>query len=72
MQTFTAQPKKWGHSVAITIPSNIVRDEGITTKKKITVMVRTEKKPTMKDLFGTLKMKKPVDQLMREIDEGWN
>ena len=71
METFEAIPKKWGNSLGIVIPKNIAKKEGITPEKKVTVMLRIEDENPLKELFGTLKFKKTTDELMREIDEGW-
>ncbi len=72
MEQFEAIPKRWGNSIGITIPSNVVEDENIQPKKKITVLVMGENRKILKKMFGTLKLKKPTQQIMKEIDEGYD
>ena len=71
MEQFEAVPKKWGNSLGITIPSEIIKEENIKPKKKITVLVMGDAK-RLKDMFGTLKLKKPTQKVMEEIDEGYD
>ena len=72
MQCFEASPKQWGNSIGITIPQDIVKKEQISLKKKIRVMVVGKESSELKNIFGTLKMKKPVQEIMDEIDEGYD
>ncbi len=72
MELFEAIPKKWGNSLGITLPKNIVKEEHIKPMKKIKVLVMEETKQDLKTIFGTLKLKKPTQQLMEEIDEGYD
>lgn len=72
MREFKAKPKKWGSSIGITIPKEIVEAEGITPSKKITILVIGRTK-SMKEIFGSLKRwKKPTQRIMEEIDEGYD
>ncbi|HLC55374.1 MAG TPA: AbrB/MazE/SpoVT family DNA-binding domain-containing protein [Candidatus Nanoarchaeia archaeon] len=72
MEQFEAIPKKWGNSLGITIPSDIAEQENIQPQKKITVLVIGNKQKQLKKMFGTLKLKKPTQQVMDEIDEGYD
>ncbi|MBI1972589.1 hypothetical protein HYS50_01130 [Candidatus Woesearchaeota archaeon] len=71
MQEFEARPKKWGSSLGVIIPKEIVEEEKITTKKKIRFLIAPPME-NVKKSFGTLKLKKPTQQLMDEIDEGYD
>lgn len=72
MKEFEAKPKKWGSSIGITIPKEIVEAEGIQTSRKITVLVMGRTKG-MKEIFGSLRgWKKPTQKIMDEIDEGYD
>lgn len=72
MKQFKAVTKKWGNSIGITIPADVVKKEQIKPQKKITVLVMGEQKRQLKKMFGSLKLKKPTQQVMNEIDEGYD
>ena len=72
MQVFESVPKKWGNSIGITIPREVVKEEDISTDTKIRVLVLGNKANKLKEAFGTLKLKKPTQQAMDEIDEGYD
>ena len=72
MEQFQAVPKKCGNSLGITIPSEVVEHENIQPQKKITVLVIGDQQKQLKQMFGTLKLKKPTQKVMDEIDEGYD
>jgi antitoxin component of MazEF toxin-antitoxin module len=72
MEQFQAVPKKWGNSIGITIPADVVEHENIRPQKKVTVLVIGNQRKQLKQMFGTLKLKKPTNQVMDEIDEGYD
>lgn len=61
-----ATVKKWGNSLGILLP----KKAGIKENQEIIVHIAAAKKVTkVKDIFGAMRLKKPVAQLMQEIDE---
>ena len=63
------ETKKWGNSVGIILPKEILEAEQIKGEhEKLFVLVRKQDK-TMKETFGALKgrLKKPTQQLKDEI-----
>ncbi len=72
MQQFKAVPKKWGNSIGITIPADVIQQEHVQPRKKITVLIIGEQQKQLKNIFGTLKLKKDTQQVMNEIDEGYD
>jgi len=72
MEQFEAIPKKWGNSLGITIPSEVIKEENIRPKEKITVLVFKDYSKKLKNIFGTLKLKKSTQKAMEEIDEGYD
>lgn len=72
MEQFEAIPKKWGNSIGITIPADVVENEKIKPEKKITILVIGNQKKKLREIFGTLQRKKPTQQMMDEIDEGYD
>ena len=73
MEQFNAKPKKWGSSLGIIIPNEIVQQAHIKPKQEFTVLLMpAAPNPLIKKIFGTLKLKKPTQQVMKEIDEGYD
>ena len=65
--------KKWGSSLGIVIPKNIVIEDDIQLNEKITVDFK--KKPRVRDFFGILpKLKQKIDtrKLIAEARKGWD
>jgi len=71
MEQFIAKPKKWGNSLGVTIPKEIIEKEGISEKTDVVFLVRKKGKKSIGDTFGTLHFEKSTDEIMKEIDEGW-
>ena len=60
--------KKWGSSLGIIIPKEIVREERIQEGQEIRIDILSKKKTTGADIFGKLKFKKPIQVLLDETD----
>jgi len=61
--------RKWGDSIAIIIPKNIVEAEKIKPQTKVKIKIVRE--DDFSDLFGKLKTKKTPQQLKNEGRKGW-
>lgn len=61
--------RKWGNSLGITIPKEIVEAEHLEENQKIRVEIK--KKPTFHRFFGILKTKKSAQELKDEMRSGW-
>ena len=72
MEIFEASPKKGGNSLGITIPREIARKENLSTKKKVKILVLGNKMQELKKAFGSIKLNKPIQKIMEEIDEGYD
>ena len=72
MEQFKAVPKKWGNSLGVTIPSEIIKSENLKMNKEAIFLVMKDNRNNIKKMFGTLKIKKPTQQIMDEIDEGYD
>jgi len=67
-----AKPMKWGNSVGLRISKEDVKKAKIKLGKEIKIMIDENRRVDMNKIFGSLKdWKKPTDQIMKEIDEGW-
>ena len=72
MEVFDAIPKQWGNSIGITIPKEILEKEHITLQRRTRFLVIGAAMEDVKKSFGSLKFKKPTQQIMDEIDEGYD
>ena len=72
MQVFDAIPKKWGNSVGITIPMDVIKRENISTKRKTRFIAVSSEMEQLKRAFGSLKLKKPTQKAMDDIDAGYD
>jgi len=61
--------RKWGDSIAVIIPKNIVESEKIRPQTKI--KIKFVREDDLSDLFGKLKTKKTPQQLKNEGRDGW-
>lgn len=67
-----ARVKKWGSSMAVIIPKELARKEGIKLKEKVRLTVN---KPNnvVAGLWGTAKgWDEPLEKIMKEVDEGYD
>jgi antitoxin component of MazEF toxin-antitoxin module len=76
MEQIKVKAKKWGNSMAVVIPANIVNKESIEEGTELMMTLDKKKISTVGDLMELgrkmklrEKMKRPVDELMREIDK---
>lgn len=73
MEQFKAVAKKWGNSIGITIPAEVVERAHIKSDKKMTVLILNEdQKEKIKKSFGSLKPKRKTQEIMDDIDEGYD
>ena len=61
--------KKWGSSIGIVLPREIVDEQGIRAGDEI--VIRIFKKGNLKDIFGKLKTGIPGQKFKNTIREGW-
>lgn len=69
MQAFETVPKKWGNSLGVTIPKDIVDKEHLSSGKKVKVFVVADQMNELRKVFGSLKLKMPAQKAMEEIDK---
>jgi antitoxin component of MazEF toxin-antitoxin module len=70
MFEFKAIPRKWGNSVGITLPNEIVEAGNLKTKKEIEILI-VEKKVDLRKIFGSLKLKEQTQIIKDKMKEGW-
>ena len=73
MDTFDAKPRQWGNSLGVIIPKELVDKEHISEKKDVTVLIISKiNQDRLQKAFGSLHCAKPTQQIMDEIDEGYD
>jgi len=66
-----AKTKKWGSSLGVVIPSEIVKEENL--KEGDTVVIEIQKKKTSRELFGSMKnLKIDSQKLKDELRKEWS
>ena len=65
--------RKWGNSIAIIIPSNIVAQGKLKENEMVSVTIEKKKPLLVKDVFGMLKGKinRPTQEIKDEMRQGW-
>ena len=67
------KPKKWGNSLGITIPKNIVEKEKISLKDELIVDIKRKiDREAIKSLFGRFKFRESTQEIKNRMKEGWN
>lgn len=70
MEKINTVARKWGDSLAVIIPREIVRIKNISHLDSVEITI--ERKTDLRDLFGKLKTKKTAQQLKDESRDDWN
>jgi len=71
MEKIKTFARKWGDSIAVIIPSEVVRERKIKPSDEINIII--EKGADMGDLFGKFKRKskKSTQEIKDELRDGW-
>ena len=62
----TVITKKWGNSIGLIIPKEVVEKEGIKVEQKVSLEVKPMKN-SLAELFGKYKTNKPTQQIKDEL-----
>lgn len=70
MTTVECVAKRWGSSIGVIIPRDIVEKERIVESDKVVVEIK--KRHSAKEFFGLLAgWKRPTDEIKKEMKKGW-
>lgn len=61
--------RKWGNSLGIVVPQSIIEKEKAKEGDEIIILFGRRKDNVLREMFGTHKFKKPVEELMKEVDK---
>ena len=71
MQT-VVKSRKWGNSVGIAIPNEIVERERIKPGEELIVDIRRKRDVNeLQKLFGSVRFKKSAQEIKDELRRGW-
>jgi antitoxin component of MazEF toxin-antitoxin module len=62
--------RRWGNSFGIVVPVEIVRENRLREGEEITIKV--ERNKGIKEMFGSLKLKKSAQQIKDELRKEWS
>ena len=69
MMEIKAKTKKWGNSIGVIIPKEVIREQNIKPDQEITLMISKKPITKGKDIWGTMKFSKSTEELMRDVDK---
>ncbi len=61
-----SKTRKWGSSLGVIIPKEVVKEHKLRENQEIIIEVKPKENP-LKELFGSVKLSKPTEQLLKEI-----
>lgn len=73
MEKANVKVKKWGNSLGIILPSNIVRTKNIKENAELEILINLKNKTKAGDIFGILKGKltRNTGDLLKEVDRAF-
>mgnify|MGYP001558587725 FL=1 len=66
MEIVKAKARKWGNSIGLVIPRDVVKKENIHPGKYVEILI-PKKNNVLKETFGTFKFKKTAQQIKDEL-----
>jgi antitoxin component of MazEF toxin-antitoxin module len=69
MDVIEAKPKKWGNSLGVVLPNDVVQREHIRENVPVRLLLLKDSSRVLKSTFGMLKgkLKKPTQQIKDEL-----
>jgi len=63
------EAKRWGNSLGVVIPKDVVENENIKESEKIKFLIIRDGRKVLKETFGLAKgkLKKPIQQIKDEL-----
>ena len=71
-EVFETTPKRWGNSLGVTLPATLAKKLQLDVDTPVRVLLLPKEPTPQQKTFGTLKSGKPIEEMMREIDEGYH
>ena len=61
-----SKTRKWGSSLGVIIPKEVVKELKLKEDQDVVIDIKPKDNP-LKELFGSVKLSKPTEQLLKEI-----
>ena len=61
--------RKWGNSFGVVVPSSKIANQNLKEGDLVHIFLTANDKLNLKNLFGKHKFQKPVQKLIKEMDE---
>ena len=61
--------RKWGNSIGISLPKDVVEKANIKPNREVEIFIQ-DKRVDLSKVFGTLNIKKSTQKILDEIREG--
>ena len=61
-----SKTRKWGSSLGVVIPKDVVKELKLRENQDVVIDIMPKENP-LKELFGSVKLSKPTEQLLKEI-----
>ncbi len=68
MQEALVTTKKWGNSLGLVLPADVVKAEHLKPGEEVRITVE-RKHNVLKEMFGAVKFKRPIEKILREVDK---
>jgi len=69
METIIVKTKKWGNSLGIRLPKEVVKENKIKAEEEIMIQIGKTNITKVKDIFGKLRFKESTKKIMSDIDK---
>lgn len=71
METANVKVKKWGNSLGVILPAEIVRAKNLKEGTELEILINPKNKTKVKDIFGILKgkLKRDTEEIMKDVDK---
>lgn len=66
MIALEAKARKWGNSIGVSLPKDVIEKANIKPDKEVRLFIQ-DKKIDLSKVFGTLKIKRPTQEILDEI-----
>ncbi|MBI5797770.1 AbrB/MazE/SpoVT family DNA-binding domain-containing protein [Candidatus Woesearchaeota archaeon] len=68
MEEALVKTKKWGNSLGVVLPADVVKAEHLKPGEEIRIRVE-RKHNVLKEMFGAVKFKRPIEVILKEARE---
>ncbi|MSR86270.1 AbrB/MazE/SpoVT family DNA-binding domain-containing protein [Candidatus Woesearchaeota archaeon] len=71
MQEVMVKTKKWGNSLGIVLPADVVKTEHLKPGEEVVVKIE-RKHNVLKEMFGAVTFKEPPEKIIKNMRKEWD